>query len=145
MAINLGRVNVTDLEENAYKILGIGINQSSNTGGAFSVNYTTIQQAKNNLINLVLTKKGERVAQPDFGCDIWKLLFEQIVEDEIDSRVEQTIMDAVSVWLPYIEITQIFLEYDENDIDRNGFTVEINFALKSNPNIRDNITVNVNA
>lgn len=145
MAINLGRVNVADLQENAYKVIGIGINRASNAGGAFSVNYTTIQQARNNLINLILTKKGERVAQPDFGCDIWKVLFEPIIEGEIDSRVEQTIMDAVSIWLPYIEITQIFLEYDENDIDRNGFTVEINFALKSNPNIRDNITVNVNA
>lgn len=143
MAINLGNVKTADLAENAHKILGIGINRASKSGGAFDVNYTTIKQARSNLINLILTKKGERVAQPDFGCDIWRILFEPIVEGEIDSKVESSIMDAVSIWLPYIQIDQIFLEYDENDIDRNGFTVEINFSLVSNPNIGDNITVNV--
>jgi hypothetical protein len=57
MARDLGRVNVTDLKENEYKVLGIGINTSSNRGGPFAVNFTTNQKAKNNLINLVLTKK----------------------------------------------------------------------------------------
>lgn len=143
MAINLGNVKTADLAENAHKILGISINRASNSGGPFDVNYTTIKQARSNLINLILTKKGERVGQPDFGCDIWRILFEPIVEGEIDSKVESSIMEAVSIWLPYIQIDQIFLEYDENDIDRNGFRVEINFSLASNPNIGDNITVNV--
>ena len=49
MAIELGKVNVTDLVENDYKVLGIGINQSSNNNGIFSTNYTTLTQAKNNL------------------------------------------------------------------------------------------------
>jgi hypothetical protein len=52
MAIELGKVNVTDLSENDYKILGIGINKSSNKGGIFSVNYTTLTQARENLKNL---------------------------------------------------------------------------------------------
>lgn len=145
MAINLGNVKTTDLAENIHKILGIGINRASNSSGAFQVNYTTIQQAKSNLINLILTKKGERVAQPDFGCDIWRILFEPIVPGQIESEVEQTILDAVSTWLSYIQIDQIFLDYDENDIDRNGFTIEINFSLVSNPNINDTVTVNVTA
>lgn len=145
MAINLGNVKTTDLAENIHKILGIGINRASNSSGAFQVNYTTIQQAKSNLINLILTKKGERVAQPDFGCDIWRILFEPIVPGQIESEVEQTILDAVSIWLSYIQIDQIFLDYDENDIDRNGFTIEINFSLVSNPNINDTVTVNVTA
>ncbi len=31
MAIELGKVNVVDLTENDYKILGIGINKTSNS------------------------------------------------------------------------------------------------------------------
>lgn len=144
MAINLGRVNVSDLAENAHRILGIAINTASNTGGAFQVNYTTIQQAKSNLINLILTKKGERVSQPDFGCDVWRILFEPIIDGEIDNKVETTITDAVAQWLPYIQINQIFLEYTNEDIDKNGFVVEIYFSLTSNPSINDTITVNIN-
>jgi phage baseplate assembly protein W len=80
MAIELGKVNVTDLTENDYKVLGIGINRSSNSNGIFATNYTTLTQAKDNLKNLILTKKGERLMQPEFGCDIWLVLFEQISE-----------------------------------------------------------------
>ena len=52
MAIELGKVNVNDLTQNDYKILGIGVNTTSNRSGIFHVNYTTLSQAKYNLINL---------------------------------------------------------------------------------------------
>ena len=145
MAINLGNVQVNDLAENAHRVLGIAINSVSNTGGAFQVNYTTLQQAKSNLINLILTKKGERVSQPEFGCDIWRILFDPIIDGEIDARVESTILDAVSIWLPYISIDEIFLEYTPEMIDTNGFVVDIKFSLTSNPNLTDTVTVNVNS
>ena len=38
MAIELGKVNVTDLTENNYKVLGIGINRTSDSNGIFAVN-----------------------------------------------------------------------------------------------------------
>jgi phage baseplate assembly protein W len=144
MARDLGRVNVTDLKENEYKVLGIGINTSSNRGGPFAVNFTTIQQAKNNLINLVLTKKGERIGQPDFGCDVWKVLFEPIVDGVVDSKIESTIVDAVAQWLPYISIDEIIVDFDDTDIDNNNIEVEIKFSLISNENITDTVTVNIN-
>jgi len=144
MARNIGNINVNDLAENDYRVLGIAINSASNTGGAFQVNYTTLQQAKSNLINLILTKKGERVAQPDFGCDIWRLLFEPIIDGDIDTLVESTITDAVSIWLPYIRIDEIFLEYDPELIDANGFKVEVKFSLASNPNLSESVTVTIN-
>jgi len=144
MAINLGNVNSSDLVENAHKIMGIAINRASNAGGPFAVNYTTLTQAKYNLVNLILTKKGERMGQPELGCDIWRILFEPIIDGDIDSRVESTIMEAVAQWLPYIQINQIYLEYTNEDIDRNGFTVEIDFSLANNPAISDSVTINVN-
>jgi len=36
-----------------------------------------------------MTRKGERVHQPDFGCDIWNVLFEQIVDGDIDYKVRK--------------------------------------------------------
>ena len=144
MAIELGKVNVVDLSENDYKILGIGINKSSDKGGAFAVNYTTLNQAKDNLKNLILTKKGERLMQPEFGCDIWKVLFEPIVEGSIERTIELSIMDAVETWLPYQNIDEIIFDYDENDIDANRIALDIKFSLKSNSNLGESVTINVN-
>lgn len=144
MAIELGRVNVQDLSENDYKSLGISINQRSDSNGVFAVNYTTLSQVKYNLINLILTRKGERVMQPNFGCDIWRILFEPIIEEQINTEIERTIVEAVSTWLPYINVDEILFDYDENDIDNHRINLELQFSLASNPAIRDSVTINVN-
>jgi hypothetical protein len=144
MALELGKVKVQDLTENDYKILGIGINKTSDSNGIFSVNYTTLTQAKDNLKNLILTHKGERIMNPEFGCDIWKLLFEPIIEEEIDKKIETTILDAVSIWLPYLNIDEILFDYDNNNIDNHTIGLDIKFSLTSNPNLGDSVQINVN-
>jgi phage baseplate assembly protein W len=141
MAIELGRVNVTDLTQNNYKILGIGINRSSDSNGIFAVNYTTLSQAKDNLRNLILTKKGERLMQPEFGCDIWKILFEPM--DNIETSIENSILSAVSIWLPYLSINEIIFDYNDNDIDNNRIALDIKFSLQSNPSLLESIQINV--
>lgn len=143
MAIELGKINVTDLTENNYKILGIGINRNSDSNGIFAVNYTTLKQAKDSLTNLIMTRKGERKMNPTFGCDIWKILFEPIVEDNINSRIEGAILDAVDIWLPFLEIQQIVFDYDDADIDANKLFLDIKFALKSNPSLTETLNITV--
>ncbi len=144
MAIELGRVNVADLVENDYKVLGIGINKSSDTNGIFSVNFTTLNQAKDNLKNLILTRKGERLMQPEFGCDVWKVLFEPLDGEAVERVIENTIVEAVSIWLPYLNIDTIVFDYDENDIDNHRIILDIKFSLVSNPNLSETIQINVN-
>ena len=144
MAIELGKVNVTDLTENNYKVLGIGINRGSESNGMFAVNYTTLTQAKDNLKNLILTRKGERLMQPEFGCDVWKVLFEQLDGNTIESSIETSILDAVSIWLPYLNIDTIVFDYDENDIDNNRIALDIKFSLVSNKNLSESVQINVN-
>jgi phage baseplate assembly protein W len=144
MAIELGRINVNDLAENDYKSLGIGFGRKSNSNGIFAVNYTTLTQAKDNLVNLILTKKGEREMQPDFGCDIHNLIFEQIVEESVATDIENSILDAVNIWLPYINVDNIIFDYDDNDIDANRITLEVKFSLKSNPSLTETLNVSIN-
>jgi uncharacterized protein len=144
MAIELGKVNVVDLAENNYKVLGIGINRGSDSNGMFAVNYTTLTQAKDNLKNLILTRKGERLMQPEFGCDVWRVLFEQMDGNTIESSIESSILDAVSIWLPYLNIDTIVFDYDENDIDNNRIALDIKFSLVSNRNLSESVQINVN-
>jgi phage baseplate assembly protein W len=144
MAIELGKFNVTDLTENDYKVLGIGINRTSDSNGIFAVNYTTLTQAKDNLKNLILTRKGERLMNPNFGCDIWGLLFEQINEETIGTKIESSILDAVGTWLPYLNIEQIIFDYNEADIDTNKISVDVKFSLKSNTTLTELLSVTIN-
>ena len=144
MAIELGKFNVTDLTENDYKVLGIGINRTSDSNGVFAVNYTTLTQAKDNLKNLILTKKGEILMNPNFGCDIWGLLFEQINEETIGTKIESSILDAVGTWLPYLNIEQIIFDYNEADIDTNKISVDVKFSLKSNTTLTELLSVTIN-
>lgn len=144
MAIELGRINVNDLTENNYKSLGIGFGKKSSSNGIFALNFTTLTQAKDNLFNLILTKKGERCMQPEFGCDIHNLLFEQIVEESIAVDIENSILDAVNIWLPYINVDNIIFDYDDNDIDTNSIKLEVQFSLKSNPSLTETLNVSIN-
>jgi phage baseplate assembly protein W len=144
MAIELGKVSTADLANNSYKSLGIGINRRSDANGVFATNYTTINQAKDNLINLIMTRKGERIMQPDFGCDIHRLIFEPIYGEDIKDRVVDSIENAVALWMPFISIDNIEFPFDDEDIDNNKLNVSIEFSLRLNPNIRETIEVTIN-
>ncbi|MBT4207075.1 hypothetical protein HOE22_01885 [Candidatus Woesearchaeota archaeon] len=93
--------------------------------GIFRKTKTTLEQAKHNLKNLLLTMKGERLAHPEFGCDIHTLIFENIGTD-IPDRVEEMIKEAVDIWLPYISVNETVIEQIDNRLN-----VDVNFSLKN--------------
>jgi phage baseplate assembly protein W len=80
--------------------------------------------------------------QPDFGCDVWKVLFEPLVD--IEMVLENSITSAVSIWLPYLNINEIVFDYDDNDTDNNRIALDIKFSLISNPNLTESVQINVN-
>ena len=57
---------------------------ASGNQGVFGLSFSTEEQAISNLKNLILTSKGERFKQPDFGCRLAFFIFEQNSE-EIES------------------------------------------------------------
>ena len=72
----------------------------------FTQSFTTDEQAVSNLKNLLLTRKGERYNLPNFGSGLLNLIFEPNT-DELIQAIQDTIKEAVSFWLPYIQITNI--------------------------------------
>lgn len=69
--------------------------------GFFAMSRTTEEQAISNYINLLLTKRGERYMQPEFGIGIQFYLFEQNV-DSLRLELESEIYRQAGFWLPYI-------------------------------------------
>jgi len=58
--------------------------------GYFEQSFTSINQIKSNLINLIMTSKGERVFQPEFGSDLHSLIFTQM-DEEYEAAVQTAI------------------------------------------------------
>ncbi|MBL7086394.1 MAG: GPW/gp25 family protein [Candidatus Cloacimonetes bacterium] len=56
--------------------------------GYFNPSTITFDQIKTNIRNLVLTNKGERYMHPDFGCDIYRILFEPIMIEDIKEKIK---------------------------------------------------------
>ena len=110
------RVDPRDLQKN----IAIGIGLPFNKPSAFKSTYSTKEQIKYNLINLLLTNKGERIENPEFGADIKRELFEQIDENTFES-IKNKIIDNVSIFLPEITLTNIAINplTDNNTINVN--------------------------
>jgi phage baseplate assembly protein W len=93
--------------------------------GLFSQSYTTEEQAVSNLKNLLLTRKGERLFQPEFGSNVYSLLFENI-DINIESKLVDTLTEDINFWLPYIVIDNIGVDSNQ---DRNSVRIEIRFRV----------------
>jgi phage baseplate assembly protein W len=106
--------------------------------GFFPGTTTTLRQTGSNIRNLLLTNKGERVGQPTFGADLLLILFEPMSENLLD-RLEESINEAISVWLPYISINLLEVEPDESEINR--LNIKIEFYLTMNPDMFETITL----
>jgi len=93
--------------------------------GLFQLSYTTEQQAISNLKSLLLTRKGERLFQPNFGSDVYSLMFENINSD-LSSQLDESLRVDIEYWLPYIIIDDIHVEVIE---DRNYVRIELSFRV----------------
>lgn len=124
MAIEI-RINPLDFEPD----IAIGIDLPMISGGAaFKSTYTTLDQAVANARNLLLTNRGERIMQPDFGCDLDKTLFENIT-DNIVVGLDERIRSSFNYWLPYIFINELSVTPSE---DQNRIYVKLIMSLEGN-------------
>jgi|694.fasta_scaffold68542_5 phage baseplate assembly protein W len=106
--------------------------------GYFQQAFDTLTQVKSNFINLILTRKGERVHQPEFGCGIHDYLFEQLTPENIEGA-RLSVVNAVERWMPFLELVQFELNASPNDLDNNRLQLYVGYRLRQNPNIRDTI------
>ncbi len=129
----INRVNPLDLNKN----ISIGISLPFNgPSGPFNKTFSTKEQIKSNLINLLLTNKGERVFNPEFGANIKKALFEGI-NDNVSELLRMLITTNVGIFIPEVEIIDIIIDLikDENTIN---ITLKYKMVISGN---EDQLTV----
>lgn len=126
------RIDPRDLDKNK----AIGVKLPFNGGGVFKSTYSTQDQIKSNLINLLLTYKGERILNPEFGADLPRLVFEQ-VSNETYEKIQNQIVNSVTTYIPEIILTNIEIT---PDADYNTLYINVSYQIKLSGN-KDNIII----
>ena len=88
--------------------------------GPYVLTKTFNENAKQNLKMLILTEKGEKLTDIDFGCGLKRFLFEPenfIDEDEIINEVEE----QVNLYASYITLVNVNVKREEHFV---GLSIE---------------------
>lgn len=119
------------------KALGILLPIQRGNTGYFNQGRDITTQMKSNLTNLLLTKRGERIMQPNFGCDVHSLVFEPLTDDTI-ANIRGSIDSAIKTWMPFITVVDMKVQKDET---YNNVFVQVTFSISTNPTMLDTITL----
>ena len=115
--------------------------------GFFEMNNTTIDAVKEDIKILLLTKKGERVVNPNIGTNIPILLgelFEPIKKEEMEARIGAEIRSALDTWMPYVTMDEIEIFTSDSpprgtNVNENDILVRMAYTLQNAGGIRDSI------
>ena len=118
----------------ARKAVGFGF--PLNGPAVFVPTYTTREQTKSNLINYLLTDRGERVFNPNFGADLRSLVFENIIDNTTED-LQSRIQNDITLLFPQIIIEQI--QFD-NDPDSNTINFTLTYPIE-NFGVTDEINI----
>ena len=134
--------SIREINQNDDTFVGIKLPFRFGTTGFFNQSKTVKEQSFSNLKNLILTIKGERVGQPEFGCGVHRIIFEPITETTSDS-IEAAVRDAVSNWLPYISIHNVYVSIDDQDANTILLSLEYSVDVED-PDSVESISFNFN-
>ena len=131
---------VEDRDTNVSIGLDLPLHKDVGVQGYFASTKTTVEALKNNIRNLLLTNRGERVFQPLLGLNLRQFLFEQITPDTVFA-IQNDIRDTINLWLPFVLIENI--QVDEDKANTNALVVKVDFRIQKVPNALDSVTVRV--
>ena len=137
------------IQDNDTKVkigIDLPIRRDDESGGYFATTSTTIEAVKNNIRNLLQTNEGERFFQPNLRLNLRKLLFEHITNQNL-IEVQDSILDRLEFWLPFVEVRDIQVLNRDNttDIGANEIKVKILFNITQDPNTLDSVTLDFNS
>ena len=88
---------------------------------------------KQSIVNLLLTNKGERLMNPEYGSDIRRFLFEPL-DYGTSALVKQNIVTTIGRFEPRISVQEIV---SRPDFENNGFEITMTYSIvrTSNPQV----------
>ena len=98
--------NISPLDIN--KNVKIGVAFPLDEVNLFQGTQTIKEQIKSNLVNVLLTEKGERVNEPDFGVGLKNILFEQSPDEDL---LKSEINTQLKIHIPEITLLDVLVNF----------------------------------
>ena len=122
--------------------------KNSGNSDIFDMHQDPREQLKDNLKNLILTNKGERLGMPEYGASLKTISYDLTSRADYISIVQKQIIEQVKIYLPSIVIQRIQVEInDENETistNRQGLALLKITVLFDIPVIREsNLAIQV--
>ena len=136
MAIVRSQRRINPLYANK-NVASIGVALPLNSTNMFEGTPTTREQVKTNLLNLILTEKGERINHPNYGLGVKNLLFEQGIDHE---QMEENIHSQIMIYIPEIELIDTTVSTSK---DQHTIQIKISYSI-TDSSLVDAIQININ-
>jgi phage baseplate assembly protein W len=131
---------LVDNDDKIFVGIDLPFRKSDGISGYFASTTTTIEAVKNNIRNLLNTQQGERLFQPKLGLNLRKFLFEQVT-DELIFIIQEEIIDTFKVWLPFVNIDNIEVNFDNKSNGGNSILINVIFNINRNSTSLDSVQV----
>ena len=115
--------------------------RDSHKGFFLDLNSDENAAIKADLMHLILTRKGQRLYNPDFGTDLLKYIFEP--QDGLTlGGIKEEINTVVKKYLPNLQINNVLVEQStESDY---AAVVRIDYTITNNVfNVTDFVIINI--
>jgi len=126
--------NKYPIDTEARRAVGFGFPLNGNA--VFTPTYQTRDQIKANLVNYLLTNRGERVFNPNFGANLRNLLFEN-VSDTTTEELRERIQNDINSFFPEVQVKQVIFDNipDSNTINFTLTYQIVVFGIEESVNI----------
>ena len=129
------------LDRDDTKKIGIKMPFQNSSSGYFDSTNLTMDALKENIRNLIKTRKGERLFQPELGLGLDKILFENI-DDDLKILIEDEIRGSLKKWLPFVVVQRINIEEDSSKTGlSNSVSINIDFGMTYATNMTDSVEI----
>lgn len=93
---------------------------------------------KQSVYIILMTRKGERIMHPDFGCDLNRYVFE-LMDSSVLGMIRQEVVSALNKWEDRIDSIQV----ESGNSGRDGeLILEVSYRIIEN-GVRDLVEIKV--
>ena len=117
------------------KDIGYGIVFPLMDEGTFTQSFTLKDKVKTNILNVLLTERGERLYMPNFGCGLKNLLFDNNIDVQ---QLKEIIIEQLNRHVPEVTVEEVQTEQVEH-------TLKVTLSYIVPREGRDAIEININS
>ena len=126
------------ITKNRYIDLNLNMLRHPYTGDI--VSKYDVEAVKTAIRNLLNTRKGEKVFKPDFGSDIYGILFE-LMTPATKLLAKRKIQEEILKWEPRVIVDTINIV--EQEYGNQTLEITVVFSLIDDPSKSDSVIINL--